>query len=169
MLTYVWAEDEKHAIGYQGHLPWHLPADLQHFKEKTMSHAILMGRKTFASLPQILPGRQHLVLTHQQALKEKYQNNPQVTVFLSVKQMQDYINRHQDLNIDVIGGSSLFELLKDRVEVLEKTQIHAIFAADAFMPLLNYDDFDLVKKASFVKDDHNHYAYDFLTYRRKRN
>ena len=47
MITFVWAEDENGAIGLNGHLPWHLPADLHHFKDKTMGHPMLMGRKTF--------------------------------------------------------------------------------------------------------------------------
>ena len=64
MLAYIWAEDLTGGIGIDGHLPWHLAADLKRFKEKTMNHPMIMGRKTFESLPGILPGRKHIVLTH---------------------------------------------------------------------------------------------------------
>lgn len=167
MLTYVWAEDENHAIGYQGHLPWHLPADLKHFKEKTMGHPILMGRKTFESLPKVLPGRQHLVLTHQEAFKEKYQSNPQVTVFLSLEQMQAYLDQHQDEEIDVIGGCSLFSLLKDQVDVLEKTEIYHSFKADTYMAEIPYKKFELVSKKVYDQEKCNLFKYAFLTYRRR--
>ena len=68
MIEFVWAEDTKHAIGYKNHLPWHLPADLKHFKDLTMGHPMIMGLKTFTSLTQFLPLREHLVLTHDKQL-----------------------------------------------------------------------------------------------------
>ena len=80
MLSFVWAEDQQHGIGIDGHLPWNLPADLKHFKEKTIGHPIIMGRKTFASLPHPLPERKHIVLTHRQELKQKYAGNEQVKI-----------------------------------------------------------------------------------------
>ena len=51
MIRFIWAEDEDGCIGYRGALPWHLPADLKHFKELTSNHIIVMGRKTFDSFP----------------------------------------------------------------------------------------------------------------------
>lgn len=166
MITFVWAEDENHGIGYQGQLPWHLPADMKHFKEKTINHPILMGRKTFNSFPHLLPKRKHLVLTHDQNFKEKYLNNPQVKVFLTTEELQDYLREHVDEDIKAIGGVSIFNLLKEQVDVLEKTEIHHRFKVDTYMPNLNYGDFRLVKKESHPADDKNKYAYDFLTFKR---
>lgn len=167
MLSFVWAEDENHAIGYQGSLPWHLPADLKHFKEKTMGHPILMGRKTFASLPKVLPGRKHLILTHQVELKEKYQDQEQVEIFLSVAEMQAYLSKHDRELIACIGGSSLFELLKDQVNILEKTEIKAAFPADTYMPPIDYTKFALINKKDYDPDTRNSVAYSFLTYKRR--
>ena len=76
MISFVWAEDQKHQIGYKGHLPWRLPADLAHFKEVTMGHPMVMGKKTFDSFPGLLKRRQHIVLTHDTNLKEKYKEIP---------------------------------------------------------------------------------------------
>ena len=61
MLRFIWAEDEASYIGYQGRLPWHLPADMKHFKELTSDHVIVMGRKTFESFPGLLPKREHVI------------------------------------------------------------------------------------------------------------
>lgn len=167
MIIFVWAEDEQGGIGFRGHLPWHLPADLHHFKEKTRTHPILMGRKTFASLPHLLPGRKHLVLTHDLNLSKKYQNSSKVKIFTSLKEVQAYLTGHEKEEICVIGGASIFGLFSKQVAVLEETKIHHRFQVDTYMPALDYDAFKLVKKEDHEADGHNRYPYTFLTYRRK--
>ena len=167
MITYVWAEDKKHQIGYQGHLPWDLPADLKYFKNQTMGHPILMGRKTFASLPHILPGRQHLVLTHSKEFKTEYKNNSQVTVFLNKEELYAYLRKHCDEEICAIGGVSIFKILCDEVDCLKKTAIDASFKADTTMPQIDYSKFNLIKEENHEADEKNKYAYSFLTYVRK--
>lgn len=164
MITYVWAEDQKHQIGYQGHLPWHLPADLKHFKEETMGHPILMGRKTFASLPRILPGRLHVVLTHNKKLKEKYADNQQVIILNNEKELNNFLEKYVDEEICAIGGVSIFKLLLDKVDCLKRTVIDASFKADTVMPDIDYSLFKLVKEEKYHADKINKYPYSFLTY-----
>ena len=166
MIEYVWAEDQKHQIGLNGHLPWHLPADMHHFKEETMGHPIIMGRKTFMSFPKLLPGRKHIVLTHDQTLKEKYQDNDQVVIVSSVAELNKYLDKHQDEKLCAIGGVSIFKILLDQVDVLEKTEIEATFKADTVMPEIEYDQFKLVKKEHHDADEKNKYPYTYLTYQR---
>lgn len=167
MLTFIWAEDINHAIGINGHLPWHLPADLHHFKEKTMGHPILMGRKTFESFPNLLPGRKHIVLTHSQDFFNKYQDNNQVVVLRSKAELNKWLEENKDENIGVIGGASVFKMLLNKVDCLEKTVIYDEFNADTFMPEINYNDFKLVAKEDHKPDGKNKYNYSFLTYFRK--
>ena len=63
-IVAIWAQDEKGVIGKEDRLPWHLPAELKHFKETTLNHAILMGRVTFDGMGRrLLPGRETLILT----------------------------------------------------------------------------------------------------------
>ena len=62
----IYARAANGAIGHEGRLPWHLPADLAHFKAQTMGRPMIMGRKTFESLPGLLPGRRHIVLTRRE-------------------------------------------------------------------------------------------------------
>ena len=72
MLTLVYAQDQAGGIGYQNQLPWHLPNDLKFFKQVTLGHAILMGRKTFESMGcRLLPGRTSYVLTRQEDYKSE--------------------------------------------------------------------------------------------------
>lgn len=167
MIEYVWAEDKKRQIGVDGHLPWHLPADLKHFKEKTIDHPILMGRKTFTSLPKLLPRRKHIVLTHSEELKAKWQDNDQVEILTSIEEMNKYLADHQDETICAIGGVSIFKALLDQVDVLEKTEIDGIFRADTVMPEIDYSRFKLVHKEPHDADSKNKYPYTFLTYVRK--
>ena len=96
MIEYVWAEDKEKNIGLNGHLPWYLPADMKHFKEVTINHPIIMGRKTFESFPNLLPKRKHIVLTHNEELKNKYQNNDQVTILPTVEDLHNFVAEHQD-------------------------------------------------------------------------
>jgi len=169
MIIFVWAEDQKHQIGIDGHLPWKLPADLHHFKEITYGHPIIMGRKTFMSLPHLLSGRKHIVLTTSLTLKNKYRDNKQVLIINSVRDLRDWIKKHKKQNLCVIGGNSVFSALKNQVDRLEKTEIKATFNANVVMTKINYDDFILVKKESHQPDNLNQYPYDFLTYLRKEN
>lgn len=167
MLCYVWAEDRERNIGYEGHLPWHLPADLAHFKKLTINHPIIMGRTTFDSLPGLLPKRQHIVLTHDKELKEKYCTSEQVMILSSIDNLNDFINQHKDEDLCAIGGVSIFEALMDQVDVLDKTEIDATFKADTKMPKIDYSKFELIAKKHFEPDEKNKYPYTYLTYKRK--
>ena len=167
MITFVWAEDEKHQIGLDGHLPWKLPADLHHFKKITYGHPIIMGRRTFMSLPHILPGRKHIVLTTRQELKNKFHADQRVLIIPTISELQSWIDRHKNLEICVIGGNSVFDVLKNQVDCLEKTEIKATFTADVTMAKLNYSDFKIVKREFHQPDNLNFYFYEFLTYMRK--
>ncbi|MBD5834596.1 dihydrofolate reductase [Lactobacillus delbrueckii] len=162
MLSYVWAEDEKGAIGYQGRLPWHLPADLAHFKAKTMGHPMLMGRKTFESLPGLLPGRQHVVLS-----TRKLDLPAGVLQLKSEEEVSAWL-KEQAGEVCVIGGSSLFALLADQVDKLEVTRIKGIFPADTYMSNLDWAAFALVKSEAHQADGKNKYDYVFETYLRKK-
>lgn len=166
MISFVWAEDETGNIGYQGHLPWHLPADLHHFKEKTICHPMVMGRRTFDSFPGILPQRKHIVLTHNLAFKEKYQDNPQVEVFTELTDLKKWLNK-QTKDVAIIGGASLFKETLNQVDILEKTEIHHKFKGDVQMVAIDYDKFELTKQENHQADDKNQYDYTFLTYKRK--
>ena len=167
MLGFIWAQDEAGHIGYQGKLPWHLPADLAYFKKITATHPMIMGKKTFASFPGLLPQRLHVILTHDTALATKYKANKQVCVFHSKAQLDEWLNKKQAELCFIIGGASLFEQYRDQVDLLYVTQIGATFEGDTKMPTIDYTQFELIEEKPGKIDEKNHYPHTFLVYQRK--
>ena len=161
-IVAIWAQDERGVIGKDDRLPWHLPAELQHFKETTLNHAILMGRVTFDGMGRrLLPKRQTLILTR---------NSDQVMdgalVFQDVKSVLAWY-QSQDKNLYILGGKQIFQLFESYLDEIIVTQIHAQVEGDTYFPA----DFDLtvfetVTSKSYSKDEKN--AYDFTIEYRKR-
>lgn len=165
MIGFLWAEDEQHLIGANGTLPWHLPADMRYFKELTTGHTVVMGRKTFESIPNPpLPGRETFVLTHEK--HPFFENMAHVTVFHDLDQLLSALLSRSD-QVFVIGGASLFHLLMPIVTDLFVTKIAAVFTGDVYMPAINYHDFKLVDKKLGQVDEKNVYPHEFLHYQRQ--
>lgn len=158
MIIFVWAEDEKGAIGKDGGLPWKLPNDMKFFKETTTGHTVLMGRKTFESMGnRPLPNRQNLIMTRQL----DYQADG-VTV---VHHLDDIVGNSED--IYVIGGSEIYKQFMPVVDVLWQTKIAGDFDGDTFFPQVNWDDWQLVEKIPGIRDEKNKYDHESLKYIRK--
>jgi dihydrofolate reductase len=125
-ITLVVARASNGVIGKGGTLPWHIPADLKRFKAITMGTTLVMGRKTFESLPKVLPGRRHIVLTHNFDW-----THPDVDVAYGVKGVLDML---EETNASVIGGSEIFELFLPEANRIELTEVHFSPAGDTFIP-----------------------------------
>lgn len=155
------AVDENGAIGRQGDLLCHLPADMRHFKEMTMGHSIVMGRKTFESFPRRpLPGRQNLVITRSAGWQY-----PGVTVAHSLEQA---IAMAETDTVFIIGGAQIYEQALPVVDVLHITLIHARWAsADVYFPALDPNQWQEVEREHHISDHRNAYEYDFITLKRR--
>jgi len=149
------------AIGRQGGLLCHLPADMRHFKEVTMGHSIVMGRKTFESFPRRpLPGRQNIVITRNAGW-----NYPGVTVAHSV---DEAIGAALTGTVFIIGGAQIYEQALPLVDVLHLTVIHARWAsADVYFPALDMDEWQEVEREHHGSDHRNAYEFDFITLKRR--
>ena len=124
-ITIVVARARNGAIGRDGRLPWHLPADLKRFKALTMGSAMIMGRKTFESLPGLLPGRRHLVLTR----KTDWRANGAETAH-NVDQVLGLAGADR---VSVIGGADIFDLFMPLADRIELTEILADVSGDTFI------------------------------------
>ena len=113
-------------IGADGGMPWHIPADLKHFKAVTMGKPMVMGRRTFESLPGLLPGRRHIVLTRDPAWTA-----PGAEVAHDLDAALAMAGEAAE--IAVIGGGEIFALALPRANRIEWTEIHADIAGDTHM------------------------------------
>jgi dihydrofolate reductase len=114
-------------IGANGALPWHIPADLRRFKALTMGKSMIMGRKTFDSLPGLLPGRRHIVLTRDPAWSV-----PGAEVVRSI----DEALALAGAEAAVIGGAEIIALALPRARRIELTEVHADVPGDTVLPPL---------------------------------
>ena len=125
-IVFHLARADNGVIGVDGRLPWHLPADLKRFKAATMGRPLVMGRKTFESFPAPLPGRRHIVLTHDggwSAPGAEVAQSPDAALALA-----------GEGEVAVIGGAEVFALFLDRADRIELTEVHATPVGDAVVP-----------------------------------
>jgi dihydrofolate reductase len=124
-ITIVVARAQNGVIGRNGTLPWHIPADLKRFKALTMGSAMVMGRRTFDSLPGLLPGRRHIVLTRDpdwQAEGAEVARSAQEAIELAGAE-----------RVSVIGGAEIFAIFQGSAERIELTEVHADVEGDTLM------------------------------------
>lgn len=159
MLSFIVAIDEKGAIGYRNQLPWHMPADLQHFKKHTVGKPILMGRKTFESIGRPLPQRDNIIVTH-----DKNFQAVGCHVFHSLDAALEAFKEKAEIMI--IGGAGIFSQLLPQADRLYLTRIHHTFVADTFLPEIDFSQWQEVEREPHAADERNPYAYTFITLER---
>jgi dihydrofolate reductase len=155
-IVLIYARAANGAIGLDGDLPWRLPADLKHFKALTLGKPMVMGRKTFESLPGLLPGRRHIVLTRDAAwvaAGAEVADTPEQALALA-----------GDGTVVIIGGAAVFELFLPLATCVQLTQIHADYEGDTFMPPLGPEWHERARADHPADGDRP--AFSFLTYRR---
>jgi dihydrofolate reductase len=145
-ITIVVARAANGAIGLGGRLPWRLPADMKHFKAVTMGTAMVMGRGTFESLPGLLPGRRHIVLTRDSAWRAVGAE--------TARSAEEALAMAGDEPVSVIGGAEIIELFLPRADAVELTEVHDEPKADTFMPA-----FDSAEWQETARKDHSGYSF----------
>lgn len=134
-ITAIWAQDETGLIGKKDRLPWSLPADLQHFKETTTGHILVMGRVTFDGMGRrTLPNRISVVVSRDTSYQV---DKPNLVVLHSVEEVLDWY-QGQDKTLFIIGGGQMFTAFEPYIEEIIRTDIHARYEGDTYFP----EDFD---------------------------
>jgi dihydrofolate reductase len=167
-IVHVVAMDKKNCIGVDNQLPWHLPADLQHFKQITQGGVIVMGRKTFDSLGRLLPNRSHWVLTRQTDWAHDGVHVVQTLDALIQGATADAIARGQS-SIYVIGGGELFALTSQIADRLEITHVELDVAGAAHYPAITAEwvaDSPASGTESAQIDAATGVKFSFVTYRK---
>lgn len=155
IISAVVAMSENHVIGDQNQLPWHLPADLKHFKHITLHHTILMGRKTYDSIGKALPNRRNVILTQDQMFHAE-----------GCETVHDLSSALAFDDLYIIGGAKVFELAWTHINRLYLTLIHQNIKGDAFFPQLDLKRWHLMSREDHQADEQNPYDYSFLVLER---
>ncbi len=160
-IVLIYARAANGAIGKDGTLPWHLPADLRHFKSLTIGpdgkgRPMIMGRKTFESLPGMLPGRRHIVLTR----REIWDSGEAEIARTAAKALE----LAGEGEVAVIGGAAIYDVFMPLADRIELTEVHAEFDGDTFMPDIG-PEWAEIARTDHPKDE-LHPAYSFVTYER---
>lgn len=163
MIHLIAAVDRNGGIGKENDLLCHISADLKRFKSLTMGRTMIMGRKTFESLPGVLPGRPHWVLTHQPGYAVSHEA---VTVFHSVEAMEQAMETGQDYF--VIGGASMYEAFLPLADSLYLTEIDAAFdGADTFFPAWQKEKWEERSREFHGSKGQEKYPFSFVHYVRR--
>jgi dihydrofolate reductase len=163
-ISIIAAVADNYAIGKDNKLIWHLPADLKHFKNRTTGHAVIMGKRTFESLPnKPLPNRKNIVLTSiPEGNFDKYYEASSLRDAIELCDKED--------EVFIIGGATIFKqaLTFPAVDTLYITWVHEEFDADAFFPEFDEKEWEMVECERHEADKKNPYPYSFCVYTRKK-
>ena len=157
--TLVAAMAKGRVIGLRGAMPWHLPAELAHFKVTTMGKSLVMGRKTWDSIGRPLPGRQNIVVTRDTKLEA-----PGCDIAYS---LEHAISMATSDEVMIIGGGSLYEQALPGAERMVLTHIESEAEGDTWFPEWDENEWVPVNREHFAADVSNGLAYDIVEYQRK--
>jgi dihydrofolate reductase len=153
---------ENGVIGRGGQLPWHLGDDLKRFKQLTMGHTIVMGRKTWDEIGRALPGRSSVVISRQVGF---YAEGAQVVG--SLDDALQIAEATGDKETFVIGGSEIYRLTMPRADRLYLTRVHAKVAGDAYFPDFAESNWRLLETLPHGADKENDFPFSFEIYERE--
>lgn len=156
MLSIVVAYDQRQLIGANGSLPWHLPADLKHFRAITMGKPIVMGRRTHESIGHPLPGRTNIVITSEHGYRSAgcvIANDLDAAV-AAARELAD--------EVMVIGGSTLYAATLPGADRIYLTEVHATFDGDVYFPSYDRLRWSETERHDHAADAANPYPYSFV-------
>ena len=156
-ITLIAAASENNIIGKDNKLIWHLSDDLKHFKDLTKGHFVIMGRKTFESMPKALPNRTNVIITR----KSDYKAENAIVVNSLEKALKVAEKDDQPF---IIGGGEIYKLSIDIADRVELTRVHTSIEGDTSFPEINLEKWQEVKREKRLKDEKNEYDFSFLRY-----
>jgi dihydrofolate reductase len=160
-IAMIVALDDNNGIGMGGVMPWHLSADLKRFRRLTMGHPVIMGRRTFESIPGgPLKGRQNIVVTRNPDYHpEGVEVAPSPEAALELCPDAE--------TVFIIGGGQLYHEMFLLADTLHLTRIHQVYEADTRFPEFQADDFEVIEQEMITEDAAFEYPYSFITLRKK--
>ncbi|MDX1628711.1 MAG: dihydrofolate reductase [Fulvivirga sp.] len=165
-ISMIAAVAQNNVIGKDNDLVWHLPDDMRFFMQTTTNHHVIMGRKNFESLPpkyRPLPNRTNIVITRQQDYIAEGAH-----VVHSLDKALQIARDHGESEAFIIGGGEIYKLGLEVADTLYLTEIHSSFEGDAYFPEFDRSEWQQLKREHHAVDERHKYAFDFVTYERKK-
>ncbi|WP_291725529.1 dihydrofolate reductase [Bernardetia sp.] len=165
-ISIITARSKNGVIGSENSLPWKMPSDMRFFKQTTLGHHVLVGRKTYQSFNVQLVERPALILTRKSDYTPKYEDDQTIST------LEDGIQKAKENNeteLFIIGGGEIYKqaLEKNLVTHMYITEIDAIIEGDTFFPDFDESEWSIIRKDSFSAGEKNDYDYSFVLYERK--
>jgi dihydrofolate reductase len=161
VISIIVAMAENRVIGRDGGLPWHLPADLAHFKRATAGHTVIMGRTTWESLKSALPGRRNIVLTR----RDDYQPR-NAAVAHSLGEALEMGRAEGAAEVFILGGAEVFREALPIADRLHLTLVHADVEGDVLFPKFDLSRWTLLEDRFHPADDRHEHAFSIRRYGR---
>jgi dihydrofolate reductase len=163
MVSIIAAISKNNVLGKENKLLWHLPKDFKFFKDTTLGHPIIMGRKTFESLPKALPGRTNIIITGDRDYKKE-----EAVITHSLEDAIQ-VGLSENKEVFICGGGQIYKeaLEKNLVDKIYLTEIDVEVEGDAFFPTFNKDDWEISKKECHTKDEKHNFDFCFVEYLKK--
>ena len=160
MISIIVAMAENRVIGVDNRLPWRLPADLRHFRQLTIGHHVIMGRRNYESIGKPLPDRTNIVVTR----NPRYRAPGCQVKHALVDALQGI---HDDPEAFVIGGAEIYRQALGDADRIYLTLVHADISGDTYFPEFDAREWNEIGRARHEADAKNPYAYSFVIYDRK--
>ncbi|MDC3132934.1 dihydrofolate reductase [Flavobacteriaceae bacterium] len=158
-ITIIAAAAANDVLGKDNQLIWHLPEDLKRFKKLTSGHAIIMGRKTFESMPKALPNRLNIVIT-------KNKNYQAVDALVCHSIAEALALAGDDEQPFIIGGGEIYREGMSWSDTIELTRIDQNFEGDTFFPKIDDNQWEVIAEKEHPKTDKNPIPYRYITYKK---
>ena len=163
MISIIVAVANKNVIGKDNKLIWHISEDLKRFKKITSGNKMIMGRKTFQSLPGVLPNREHIIITRDANFSI---DSEMVSICHDLNSLIEKY-KNSDEEVFVIGGAEIYTQFLPYADKLYLTKVNHDFEGDTYFPEINFDEFETEFDSNPIHDEKNNFDYQFINLIRK--
>lgn len=164
IISLIVAVSENNVIGKDNNLPWHLPSDMKYFRDTTMGHCVIMGRKNYDSIPvkyRPLDGRANIVVTRQKDFKAE-----RCMVVNSIEDALNECRKKNETEVFVIGGADIYKQTINIADKIYYTKILHSFDGDAFFPEIDSNRWNKTMQTDVQPDEKNKFPFSFCVYER---
>jgi dihydrofolate reductase len=156
LVSAIVAVAHHHVIGKDNDIPWYLPADLKYFKEKTLNHHIIMGRKCFDSIGKPLPKRTNIIIS-----RNPFLISSNCTIARSVEAALEVAFDNHETEAFIIGGGEIYQQSMQFLDKIYLTAVDLEVQGDVFFPPLDPKEWKLISEIHHTKDEKNEWNYTF--------